>query len=339
MKKVLLAVLLTMASAASAEETSRWRLGAGYAPMVGLKTEFKGFGDVPMLPAPTGGQNYNYLNGFVRVDASGNAGGQTTFWSYDNASQEVGGDIVYQALSSGDAVSGGDISDSNLAAAAGFEIYGYYDLGQVNLPGLKERGVTWGLRTGIQYAHADLRNSSGADARMGVITDAFSLGGFAAPGAPYTGSFSGPGNLLGDTPVRSVGTSVARINGSRDLEVHMAVTSFGSYLQIPVNPKLDLMVEGGVILALANGTYEYENDITVAGSGTQRTRGRDSRNRFLPGFYTGLGLNYHLTEKVSLTAAARYQYMDGFAVTARGSTAELNFDSAFTLSLGVLYRF
>ena len=69
---------------------SRLRLGAAYAPLVGLKTEFGGLGkfNSAFTPKPLGGgRNYNYDDGFVRVDSSDNMGDQTWNWSYDNDSQ------------------------------------------------------------------------------------------------------------------------------------------------------------------------------------------------------------------------------------------------------------
>lgn len=41
----------------------------------------------------------------------------------------------------------------------------------------------------------------------------------------------------------------------------------------------------------------------------------------------------------AIQASGRYQYMDGYDVSANGSAASLSFDSAFVLSLGALYSF
>src|SRR6478735_4410843 len=69
---------------------SRWRIGAGYAPLIGLKAEFSGLGRFhsDFSPQPLGGKvGYKYDDGFVRVDLSGNIGGETSNWDYQHASQ------------------------------------------------------------------------------------------------------------------------------------------------------------------------------------------------------------------------------------------------------------
>jgi hypothetical protein len=54
-------------------------------------------------PGPArGGVDHFYDDGYVRVDATGNAGGQTWFWGYDTASQVQGDTIIFRSVSEGD---------------------------------------------------------------------------------------------------------------------------------------------------------------------------------------------------------------------------------------------
>lgn len=334
--------------AQAAETPGGWRIGAGYAPMVGLRTEFSGFGNFqnpfPALPAPGPGQNYFYLDGSVQVDSSGNAGGVTTFWSYNNAGQydpaAFGGQgaINFNGLAGG-LNSAGSVAESNIAAAGGFDLYGYLHLGAVSIPSAGGRGASWGLRVGAQYSRVDVTNRDSINAGVTTITDSFNLNGVIPPAAPYTGTFGGPGPLLGDTPVRTTGTAIAAISGSRQLDVHILASQIGSYLEIPVAKKVDVMLEGGLIMAVATGSYRYESSVAVPGAGTQTSNGYESRTRFLPGFYTGVGVTYHLTERLGLQGAVRYQFMKQFDMSANGSTASVSFDTAFTLSLSAIYTF
>lgn len=330
-------------------EPGQWSWGAGYAPIVGLRTEFRGFGSFQNpfpVPAPAPATNYFYTNGSVQLDSSGNAGGLTTFWAYNNAAQydptAFGGlgAINYNTL--GGSLSGaGSVADNNVAAAAGFELHGYLDLGAVSfLPTTAAgRKPTWGLRTGVQYARVNNSNIAGQLGTVGTITDSFNLNGVIPPAAPYAGTFLGPGPLLGDTPTRTTGTSVAAISGYRQLDVQLFVSSFGSYVAIPVAKKLDVMLEGGGVLALANGTYKYESTVTVPGVGTQVAGGQKSSTRLLPGVYTSVGLAWHLTDQFSMMGSVRYQFMRQFTLASGGSTANLSFDSAIVLSLSASYKF
>jgi hypothetical protein len=343
------ALMMMPLAASSLAEPGQWSFGAGYAPIVGLRTEFSGFGNFQNpfpVPAPGGGSDYFYSDGSVQVDSSGNAGGLTNFWSYNNASQYDpaafggAGAINYSAFGSG--LSGaGSVVDSNVAAPVGFELHGYLDLGAVSfLPSLVEgRSVSWGLRTGLQYARVSNTNDAPQVGSVGTITDSFNLGGVIPPAAPYIGTFLGPGPLLGDTPTRTNGTSLAAISGYRNLDVHLYVSTFGSYLALPVTKKLDVMLEGGAVLALANGTYKYESTVAVAGAPTQVSSGSKSSTRLLPGVYSSVGFAWHVTDKFSVQSAVRYQFMRQFTLNANGSNANLCFDSALVLSLSATYKY
>jgi hypothetical protein len=342
-------LMLIPFAASSYAERGQWSFGAGYAPIIGLRTEFSGFGNFQNpfpVPAPAGATNYFYANGSVQVDSSGNAGGLTTFWAYNNASQydpaAFGGlgAINYSAFSSG--LSGaGSVVDNNVAAAAGFEMHGYLDLGSVSfLPTMAAgRSATWGLRTGLQYARVNNSNTAGQVGAVGTINDSFNLNGVIPPAAPYAGTFLGPGPLLGDTPTRTTGTAVAAISGYRNLDVQLFVSTFGSYVALPVTKDLDVMLEGGAVLALASGNYKYESTVTVPGAGTQVSGGQKSSTKLLPGVYTSVGLAWHLTDQFMLQGAVRYQFMRQYSLVANGSNANLSFDSALVLSLSATYKF
>ncbi len=340
----LLAVLL--ASTASAQ--SHWRFSTGYAPMIGLKTEFSGFGNFnnpfPALPAPGPGQNYFYNDGSVQVDSSGNAGGLTTFFSYQNDAQYDPtangglGAISFNAVAGG-FNSAGSVEESNIAAAGGFDISAYRHMGNLAIPAADGRSATWGIRLGAQYNRIDVDNHDTLSTSVGTITDSFSTGGLIPPLAPYTGTFAGPGFLLGDTPTRTFGTANAAISGSRQLDVHVIATQIGGYLEIPIAKKLDVMLEGGVILAVASGSYRYDSTVAIPGVAAQTTDGYANRTRFLPGVYAGVGLTYHLTERVAVQGAVRYQFIKPYDLSANGSTAAVKFDTAFTLSLSTIVQF
>ena len=320
---------------------SRWSLGAGYAPILGMKAEFTVTDGVATRPN-LAGQNREYLDGYVRVDSSGNAGGETTFWGYGSSSQEVGGNIEFRSIASsrrGNQV--GRVTDDSVAAGAGFELYGLYDLGPVPFLRLKDASPTWGLRLGLQYAHVDLHNQSSTQATVQTFTDAFSLGGSPAPGAGFAGSFLGPNTLLPDTAlVRTFGgTAQVKFEGRRDLEVHLAVSQWGSYVQIPMGKRLRVMLEGGFLLAVASGTYEYHHRARLNNSGGQTLRGREQRTSLLPGFYAGLGFGYDITPRLSLMASGRYQFLRRYEVPGVDSTATLDSRGAFVLGLSTVWRF
>lgn len=321
---------------------SRWKFGIGYAPLIGLKTEFSGLGkfNSPFTSAPLGGGvDYNYDNGFVHVDSSGNMGGETWNWSYADNSQydpANGGSISFNQTNS---LANG-MANERGNAEAGIELFGRLDMGPVNIGEFKDRGATWGLSAGLHYARVNIDNHELASSDLLILTDQFPLGGAIPPLAPYTGSYSGPGPLIGDAPSRSYSTEgQAAVMGTRDLDVHLTTFNFGSYLELPVAPKVKLMAETGVSMTVAAGNYDYESSASVAGLGTQNSSGGDSGTSVLMGLYLEVGGSYQIDPQWAIYVSGRYQAMDDFSLRANGSNANLSFDSAFLISTGVIYSF
>jgi hypothetical protein len=352
MKPSLFLILLAAAShthAGSPEDAitvpgkaSPWRFGVGYAPLIGLETEFTGLGTYNRnfnAQPLGGGRNHNYDNGFVRVDSSGNNNGDTWNWSYQDAAQydpANGGSISYTLTNSqADAAVTEDGEN-----ATGFECYTYYDMGTAVFPKLKDLGATWGFRGGLHYAHVDVGNSAVLNSSTFVLTDRFNLGGVTPPAAPHTGTFNGPGPLIGDAPIRSTADGAAAlVSGSRELDVHLTTLSFGSYLEMPVCRSFSVLFEGGLNAAVASGDYDFQSTTAIAGLGSKNSSGSDSETRILPGAYLGLSGVYQLNPNWSIQASGRYQYLDDFSLGENGSEAELSFGSAFILSLGASYSF
>ncbi|BCU78628.1 hypothetical protein [Luteolibacter sp. LG18] len=320
---------------------SPWRVGASYAPFLGLKTTFSGLGrfNSPFTPQPLGGgQNRDYDDGFVHVDSSGPNSGGTWNWGYQNNSQ-------YNPAGDGSISFSITNSQSNASAeerngAQGFELMAYRDLGPIEWATVSARKSTWGLRGGFQYGRVEVGNHDFLSASAVTTTDTFGLGGSSPAGAPYSGSFSGWGVVLDDNPTRTTTSNgQAIVSGTRDLESDLFIANFGPYFQIPVTDHFDVTLEAGVSLAVASGSYDYLSSTSLGVLGTQVSRGSGSDTSFLPGLYVGLSGIYQLNEKWALQGSGRYQYMESFEISAGGSQAELSFDSAFVVSFGVLYSF
>ncbi len=321
---------------------SHWRIGVGYAQMLGLKTEFTGLGNFrsPVTAQPLGsGINRDYDDGFVHLDSSGNLGGETWNWSYANATQYNSANTGSMDFSITNSLSNGHTEEDG-GGKPGAEIFGYYDMGAAGFSVVKDRQATWGFRAGLQYSRVNVSNNDILSTGLTKTTDTFELNGTIPPLSPYTGSFGGPGPLLGDSPSRSNGVSgVGLVKGSRELDVHLALTNLGSYLEVPVTEKFDILIEAGVSVGVASGSYEFHSATTASGLGTQESSGRESRTCFLPGIYLGLGGTYQINKDWAILGSGRYQNMGSFDLGANGSEAALSFDSAFVLSLGVLYSF
>jgi len=321
---------------------SPWRVGVGYAQLLGLKTNFTGLGNFvsPNTLQPLGnGIARDYDNGYVRIDSSGNLGGQTWNWSYqDNAQYNPAGtgSIDYSITNSlGNARADEDGGDHH-----GVDLFAYYDMGAAGFKGLGNRQATWGFRAGLQYSRVNIGNSDFLTTGLTTTTDSYDLGGVIPPLAPFVGNPNGPGPLLSDNPTRSTvlgGTGL--VSGSRELDIDLTLINLGSYLEIPVTEKLNFLAEAGVSLGIASGSYEFQSATTVAGLGAQNSNGKNSSTDLLPGVYIGLGATYQINESWALLGSGRYQYLQSYDLEANGSQASLSFDSAFILSISCVYSF
>lgn len=323
----------------SAAAPSRWSVGVGYAPVFGLKAEFSGLGQFasPFAPQPIGGGvDYEYDNGYVRVDSSGNAGGQTWNWGYSDATQydpSGGGSIAMtqtNSLANGRAEGDDD-------AGLGLEIEARYHAGAFIFGKSEAR---WGFRAGLHYADVGISNGDAFTSGMRVMTDRFALNGVVPPLPGYAGSFGGPGPMISDSPTRvfSEGGN-ALVTGLQDLDVDLFTLNFGPWLEIPVASWLDVTLEAGVSAALASGEYSFVSNTTAPGLGSQTSTGSDSGTDLLLGAHFGLGVIHEVGPQWDVFLKCRYQFMPDFDLSANGSNASLDFGSAFLLSAGVIHSF
>src|SRR5689334_972744 len=88
----------TFVTAAQAEEIVTNRLSASLRFGLNISARFKG--NAVTFPPPLGltrstpnGDAYNYDDGYVLTDVSGNEGGQTWYWGYDNSTTYPAGQI------------------------------------------------------------------------------------------------------------------------------------------------------------------------------------------------------------------------------------------------------
>src|SRR5437868_6977375 len=179
------------------EEPNRFSFGARFG--MNFKASFKntplaGGTTVNTGPA-TGGADHTYNDGYVRVDSSGNAGGVTWNWGYQNNSQVVGDTLQFHAVQS-DPASGGSNNKVSDDPQVGIELIYQRVIGSFSSSG------NWGLEAGFGYTDLDVRGNAGTGS---VTTDTFPLNGVLPPGAGYNGTFSGPGPVIGDTPTRTIG--------------------------------------------------------------------------------------------------------------------------------------
>jgi hypothetical protein len=294
------------------------RFGLSYRPGFNISANFNNLGRLP-ASAPglaAGGVPHTYDDGFVLVDISGNAGGQTWNWGYADARQIMGPNLV---LSS--SLPGTLARDRENDPQQGFEFTYARQLGQA-------KRTRWGLESAFNFTAVNLRH--GAPAPVGVLAvDAFSLGGIIPPLAPYAGTFAGPGPLISDAPVRSSFNVDSRFNAS------MYGLRLGPYLDVSVSKALTLNFSAGLAAVTVDGRYRYEELAVAPGSGSILRHGLGHKTAFHAGGFVAANLSYQVTKAVNVFAGIQFQSVGKHSHTVDDKQTVLDLRKSLFATLGL----
>jgi hypothetical protein len=280
---------------------------------------------------PTGGVNHNYDDGYVRLDSSGNAGGLTWNWGYDNASQVVGDAIEFHTIDSPALPS--SISESSDDAYFGLELV------YQRLAGTFMSGGGWGFEAAFTYHEIDIRGGRRGSGAGNFITDRFPLNGVLPPGHPYRGTFEGPGPVIGDTPTRTVTSDGVSFATDNHLQGQMFGFRFGPFIEWNFNRRVSVALSGGLALAPALIDYDFEEEIVTDSGVTDFDRGGGSKTDLLYGNYVGGVVRFQITEQWGVYAGAQYLTLNEWEHTIGNRTAQLDPGSTFYGVAGVTWRF
>jgi hypothetical protein len=235
------------------------RLRGSFRMAFNVKTSFENVGAFTSSPPQTtpNGDAFNYDDGYVLTDSSGNMMGYTRYWGYTSGSQLPGnGTILMNRYSSGGSTVGGH----NDEMLPGFELTYRRELGQ----GEKLR---WGLEASGNYMHVSVSDSRTVSAGATRFTDTYALpalegGGFVSPPPPpyYQGPDLPPGGsiVIGATPVSSsMNTMSSSVSGSRHFESEVIGFRLGPYVEMPLGRNGKLSLSGGLSLAQVLSDFDF----------------------------------------------------------------------------------
>ncbi len=284
------------------------QIGLSYRMGLNITVDFKKLGGFPPIsdPGPASGSTYNrnYDNGsYNRVDISTNAGGLTWYWGYQSASQVQGNSLVMESSSSpANGVSKGNQNDPQHGLELSYR-HQFYRAEHYRL----------GLEAAFGWTTVDLSDHSTVKTTVNRITDSFTVPGdvFVLPAAPYSGTFEGPGALIGAAPDRTT-TVISRdaiVTGSRQLNSDVFTLRLGPYVEVPIIERLSFLLSGGLTLAAASTKFSYRETVSIPDAGlvSEPRSTSGSELDFLVGGYVGGALSYAVTKDVSVFAGAQYQ--------------------------------
>ncbi|HXD01544.1 MAG TPA: hypothetical protein VN048_19570, partial [Verrucomicrobiae bacterium] len=222
-----LAGLALLARTASGQDNDDWfqHLRLGVPVLVNVKARFSVNGQFNLnsQAGPTGvtGANHIFNDGYVKVDDTGDAAGQTGFWGYQNASQY---NPVAQTLTmhSDTAYSASGSADKDAQPFAGFEIaYGtdLFRLGPTRI----------GLELGGSLVPIHITDDQPLAATVNQSAYTFNTGAIIVPTAPYNGGPSGVGEpTIFDTATAAGSATVpGTVTGTRRLELMLYTLRLG----------------------------------------------------------------------------------------------------------------
>ena len=287
------------------------RIALSYRMGLNITVDFKKLGGFAAIsdPGPALGiTNRTYDNGsYNLVDISGNAGGLTWNWGYEDPGQLQGNGLVMQSASSPNDVTSKNRQDD---PQHGFEITYSREL---------HRGEKWrlGAEAAFGWTTVDVGDSKVLQGNVNQIIDTYSIPpGVVIPNAPYHGTFEGPGPLINALPDRNttVLSRAATITGNRELESDVYTLRIGPYFEVPIYKRLYGILSGGLTLAIGDTDFSYRETVTIEGSGTVTRTSSGSQTDFLVGGYVTGNLAYHINDEWSAFAGIQYQ-MAGESVT------------------------
>lgn len=353
--RVALAAAL-FATAACAEEIVTNRLSASLRFGLNLSARFKGtLGPVTLPPGTLprltpNGQAYNYDDGYLFTDVSGNEGGQTWYWGYDNSAAYPAGQVsdgvafpantilLSRSTANGDFVSPSMQDDPHL----GVEVTYNRHLGT-------KRGVHYGVEAAVNYLSISLRDSRSYSGTTSRTTDAFPFTpGTTPPGAspsnPYQGSYDGWGFLLGDTPVATATAVVPggfAIAGTREFEADLWGGRLGPYLDLALGSSTNwyLWLSGGLAVGLLSAEASWSETLSLPGPVALASLGRGSDCDVLWGWYVGANISYDINERWSAVAGVQFQDLGRYSHDFGGRTVELDLSKSIFITMGASYRF
>ena len=266
----------------------------------------------PPQPGRPNGDPYNYDNGYVLTDISGNFGGETTYWGYDDSASQISGNTILLSRAIANSTVSGKDKDAD-PSYGGELVYNRF---------LRESGSKrYGMEVAFNYQSINFSDNSSYSADLTRATDAYPFEAgttppAATPANPYQGSFLGPGFLLGDTPVGPGSISVVPggmvITGTHRFDANLWGFRCGPYLEFPVTERINVSLSAGLALGWLDAEVSWSESGAIPGGGSVRASGHDSEFDTLWGGYARVDATYDLGKNWSLLCGLQYQSLGDY---------------------------
>lgn len=309
------------------------RFGVSYRMGFNISARFKNLGGYTAGSNPgaaIAGIDHNYDDGYNRVDSSTNFNNSTWNWGYQDSSQISGNSVT---MSSSSSLANGTSREKD-DPQHGIELTYNRELGRFE----KWR---WGVEAALGYTDVSFGNKKPVSGNRNIIQDTYLNLGAVFPGAPYSGTYEGPGNLISTIPNRTdiVVAGGANVTGSRQFDADIYGLRVGPYLELPLDDRWSVFVSAGFTLLSVNSDFNFRETVTLAGLPSQTRRGNGSHSDILPGGYIGGNFSYEFRENMNLFAGAQFQAAGTYSHEENRKEVELDLGQTVFVNFGVGFSF
>jgi hypothetical protein len=280
---------------------------------------------------PGGGQNHEYDDGYVRVDATGNYGGQTWNWGYQNSSQLIGDRLYFHSANS--------YTASDSASVSGDPQVGFDSSYGGHLFPLW--GGAFGWELGFGLLPIKIKNNLSLPTFVTGTVHSFDASGIDLPDAPYQGGFGGPSATISDYARVEPGyfASGGILSGSQTLDVTLYNIRLGPTLHWELSPRFAMEVSAGAALGILTGGLDYNEVLVLPNGGTAANQGKVGDTQLVYGGYIAGTLMYHVEQNGDLYLGFQYMPMTSATFSGDGRSAKLDLTGGLYLSAGVNWPF
>ena len=278
-----------------------------------------------------------YDDGYVLVDQTGNAGGYTSFWGYDNASQYNPAGVTTHGPGTLAMHNSSSYTTAGSASENGEPFPGFDMVYGDNLWYWKHARVGWEL--GFSLLPVNIKDSRPQSASVNQNTYIFGTGGIIVPQAPFRGG-PGGGPIIYATPdsVTTETLSNGSVTGDRTLDVIVYSIRFGPSFYWDIDEYFGFSFGAGPALGIVSGNYSYNENILAGGVSSHNT-GSFSGTDFVFGGYVNGTLMYHVLNDADFYLSAQYMPMGSASFSDTGRESTLNLGGQVYLSLGINWPF
>jgi len=298
------------------------------------------------------GLAYNYLDGYVLRDSTGDFDPTGTFpgitqnWGYDNSARQRDGSAAiggFPTVSMTRLASGADPLTDKIDddPNPGFELVYARQL-------YVSDQWHFGVEAAANFTSIGLRES-GTTSGSGFL-DAFQYFPGTSPpnsptanGEPFQGTF-GPGTggpqyaLISDSAAGSTAVPVS-VAGQRKFDADLWGFRLGPYVERQLSRRWAVNLAGGLAVAIVNGDASWSQTLTVNGVTDPTYSGRAKDSDVLWGWYVGGNVTWHIDRRWDVTGGVQYQDVGIYSQNAGARQAELDLSQAIFVSIGVSWRF